>query len=275
MSDLELSSSTRSLLNAAKRDAPSALAKAKIWGGVAATTAAAAGAGVSAGGAAAMGTGKLMLGALFGSAITVGLAVALMHIGPLSPDAGAPRADLQLAAPRPVRDPVAPALPTPSTQRAAVGLDTARSSVSVPLGASAGADALPGTPGGGAGAGLPGASRGDTSAAAAPTALATPRPTAAAKPRPAAHVARPPVDRDDLLDRESLLVAEARGALVRGDARAALSAVRAAQSLNSHALDPEELSLETRALRALGSADEAAVVEAKLKAKYPDHALAR
>jgi hypothetical protein len=268
MSDLELSSGTRSLLAAAKKDGPSALAKAKIWGGVAATTAAAAGAGASAGGAAAMGTGKLMLGALFGSAITVGLAVALMHIGPLAPDPGPPRADMQLAAPRPVRDPVAPALPTPSNQRGTVTLDSARTPALVPLGAGSGSDGLS-TPS--ANANAPGAPRLEPP----PTLAAAPIAAAPAKPKPTARASRSGVDRDDLLERESLLVAESRGALVRGDARAALSAVRAAQALDSHALDPEELSLETRALRALGAVDEAAVVEAKLKAKYPDHALAR
>ena len=75
--------------------------------------------------------------------------------------------------------------------------------------------------------------------------------------------------------REASLVAEARSALARGDAAAALRAVRAARQLPSHLLEPEELSLEAQALRALGLAAEATAVDGTLKGKYPDHALAR
>ena len=79
----------------------------------------------------------------------------------------------------------------------------------------------------------------------------------------------------DWLAREAELVAEARGAIVRGQPDAALSALHAAQALPGHALEPEELSLEVRALRALGELDAANAADARLRAKFPDHALAR
>ncbi len=238
MKDLEVSTRTRALLDAAKSDAPSQLAKAKIWGGVAATTAAAAGVGASAGSVAAMGSGKLMVvGALFGSAVTVGLAMALMHVGPLAPASEGARLRAQSHAEVAPPRPAAPAAPAPAAPDPAavqtIDLDDAP---------------------------------------AAPTTAATPA-RAIRKPRAARSPAA--VDRDELLEREGFLVSEARGALVRGDAKGALSAVHAAQALDSHALDPEELALEARALRAQGSAAAAAEVEARLRARYPDHALAR
>ena len=82
-------------------------------------------------------------------------------------------------------------------------------------------------------------------------------------------------DRRDSLEREAELVAEARGAVVRGQPEAALSAIHAAQALPGHALEPEELSLEVRALRAMGELDAANAADAKLRARFPDHALAR
>ncbi len=255
----DLSTSTRALLDAAKADGPSKLAKAKIWGGVAATTAAAAGGGAAAGSVAAFGSGKLlMFGALFGSAVTVGLAMALMHVGPMSPEITEPRADMQLATPRPVRDPAAPAQPIRAGgPQDDLTVEQDDAPVATPVGnANAGANAAP---------------------KAAPAVVVNPAQGAAASKAKAAtaKAARTAAEKDDLLERESLLVSEARGALVRGDARAALSAVHAAQALDSHALDPEELSLEARALRAMGSTDAADAVESRLRTRYPDHALAR
>ena len=75
--------------------------------------------------------------------------------------------------------------------------------------------------------------------------------------------------------REASLVAEARSALARADAAGALRAVRLARQLPSHQLEPEELALEAQALRALGRASEATAADGALKARYPDHALAR
>jgi hypothetical protein len=75
--------------------------------------------------------------------------------------------------------------------------------------------------------------------------------------------------------REAALVAEARGSLVRGDALGALRTIRAAGSVSSRALEPEELSIESRALRVLGRDAEAAEVDVELRSRYPDHALSR
>jgi hypothetical protein len=79
----------------------------------------------------------------------------------------------------------------------------------------------------------------------------------------------------DSLSREVALVAEARGELLRGDATRALSTIRVARSLKVRQLEPEELSVEIRALRALNRTDEADRVDAKLRADFPEHALAR
>ena len=77
------------------------------------------------------------------------------------------------------------------------------------------------------------------------------------------------------LGEEARLVTAARRALVSGDAALALSLVQATRKLGTRSLEPEELGLEARALRALGRADEAAVAELVLRRRYPDHALAR
>ncbi len=74
---------------------------------------------------------------------------------------------------------------------------------------------------------------------------------------------------------EVRLVTDARAALVRGDAEHALSLVRTTHTLRSRSLEPEELGIEARALRALARTDEAAQAELLLRAKYPEHALAR
>ncbi len=86
-----------------------------------------------------------------------------------------------------------------------------------------------------------------------------------------AHVA----SGQDSLSREVALVAEARGELLRGDASRALATIRVARSLKVRQLEPEELALEVRALRALDRTEEADRVDAKLRADFPEHALAR
>lgn len=75
--------------------------------------------------------------------------------------------------------------------------------------------------------------------------------------------------------REAALIAEARGALVRGDADKALAMLQSASRLGSRELEPEELALRVRALHAAGNDQEAAEVEKILRTRYPDHALAR
>jgi hypothetical protein len=80
---------------------------------------------------------------------------------------------------------------------------------------------------------------------------------------------------EDALAREAAWLDQARSALARGDARAALHAARIARSLPGGQLLPEELTVEQQALRKLGKIDQADAVEADLKAQYPDSALAR
>jgi hypothetical protein len=77
------------------------------------------------------------------------------------------------------------------------------------------------------------------------------------------------------LAEEARLVTEARTALVGGEPMCALALLRKTYRFANRALEPEELSLEARALRALGRADEAAATDMKLKARFPSHALAR
>lgn len=83
------------------------------------------------------------------------------------------------------------------------------------------------------------------------------------------------VDDASVLAQEARLVTEARSALLRGEAERALSLVKSTTKLPVRALEPEELNLEARALRALGRSDEALATELRLKSKFPNHSLAR
>ncbi len=96
------------------------------------------------------------------------------------------------------------------------------------------------------------------------------------KTKAAAKVnAAPGVGSPGDLGEEARLVTAARRALLAGDAAAALSLVQATRKLGTRSLEPEELGLEARALRALGRADDAAAAELVLRRRYPEHALAR
>ena len=221
----ELSPTTTALLRAAREDGPGAAGRAQIWSGVAAKASGATALGAAGGKAAASaGTAKLfVMGALLGSAVTVGVAAVVLRIGAptLRPDPTlVVRADPEIA-------PFVPAARAPAMAPAP-----------------------------------------EANAGAART-----EPLAATRPESGKHGhARA---NDDSLSREAQLVAEARGAVVRGQPAAALTALRAAQALPAHAMEPEELSLEVRALRELGRLDEANAADARLRARFPDHALAR
>ena len=78
----------------------------------------------------------------------------------------------------------------------------------------------------------------------------------------------------DALDHEAALVAEARGAIVRGDPQAALRALHAARQLPSRQLLPEELAVEAQAYRALGRDDDARDADTTLRKQFPESALA-
>ncbi len=100
--------------------------------------------------------------------------------------------------------------------------------------------------------------------------------THAPAPRPAATArAAESGEPGDALSHEADLVSRARTALRAGDASTALTLARRARSEGARALEPEEMKLEARALRALGRADEAAAVEVALRLRHPGHALAR
>jgi hypothetical protein len=217
----ELSTSTRALFRAARIDAPSDAARAKILEGIGATTGGAATISIAAK-AATGGTKLLLTGALFGSALTVGVAAFVLGVAApksrLAPEPSfAMHADPEMA-------PVAPAAPAMRASPAEQ------------------ADAV--------------------------------RPSAPVKAHAASH-AHASATGADYLAREATLVSEARGALMRGQADTALGALRATELLPSRAMEPEELSLEARALRALGRGPEADFVEGQLRARFPDNALSR
>jgi hypothetical protein len=103
------------------------------------------------------------------------------------------------------------------------------------------------------------------------------RPAPSASPAKVAATISPASSSSSASDlaEEARLVTEARTALVGGDPKRALSLLEKTHRLANRALEPEELSLEARALRALGRVDEAAATELKLKARFPSNALAR
>ncbi len=112
----------------------------------------------------------------------------------------------------------------------------------------------------------PTATSDSTSANSSPANLRSPFvPSAAARVRPD----------PDPLAREASLVADARSALARNAPGAALRAVRATRVIAHRQLIPEELSVEAQALRTLGRAKEADAIEAVLRSRYPESALAR
>jgi hypothetical protein len=105
MNHVRLSGTTKELFAAAKADVPTAAARAKVWVGVSGAIGGAAAAGASgvtagamlSGGASA--TKLLAMGALFGGALTVGLAATLLQIGPLPAPPGRTTNPVALAQP--------------------------------------------------------------------------------------------------------------------------------------------------------------------------------
>jgi hypothetical protein len=204
-----------------------------MWGAVSTATGAAATGGSTLAVATAASSSKLLVvGALFGSALTLGAALAVVRAAPsvVMPRRGLSRETVEIA-------PYAGERSSEEPQPIPLMIDTLSSSA-----ASAHSSAQEGAP-------------------------------AMAKANPRAAPAR--VGVEDPLMREAALVAEARGALVRSDARAALSLLDGARRVGSRDLEPEELSLRTRALRLLGREVEAAEIEVRLRSRYPDHFLSR
>src|ERR1700722_12116653 len=93
MKESSLSPTARALIDAAKSDGPRAAARAKMWGAVSSATGIAVAGGAVAGtsAVAAASSGKLLAaGGLLGSALTVGIAVAIVRLvsgGPVLPGA--------------------------------------------------------------------------------------------------------------------------------------------------------------------------------------------
>jgi hypothetical protein len=275
MSEPRLSPATRALLRAAKADAPSAAARAKVWSTVASTAGGAAGACAAgvvgtastppgvlvASGASA--SKMLVLGALLGGTVTVGLATFLLQLGP-APEGPAP-------SPAPVAVFAATGKTAPGTPGAPLAAPVTTRVADVLL-----VDPLPVAPvvlgSGHAGPVLPSLPAG---LAPAPSTAAVSPP--AGGPVPAHAVVSHAVSSHasgDMLAREASLVAQAHAALLGGDAHGALRAVRAARMIPSRVLGPEELSLEAQALRALGRDDQARDVDSALKRQFPESALA-
>jgi hypothetical protein len=78
-----------------------------------------------------------------------------------------------------------------------------------------------------------------------------------------------PRQREDILSREAALVTSGRHQLLAGNAEGALRDVKAARALPVRQLEPEVLTLEARALRALGRDDEAVEAEMTLRLRFP------
>jgi hypothetical protein len=253
-----LSPAARALLQSAKADAPGAVARAQIWGGVssatglAATAHGAAGAGLV---ATTVTSGKLLVvGALLGSAVTAGFGYALARGTAVDHRVGV--VATQVALP-----PNANAAPLPRSRADGPGDRSEGAGAgepNVPKGAGGTLDELRGQPG------------------------ANPVKSRSIEIDGAGAGASPQRDsgfqgagREDALGREAALVAEASGAVRRGDPESALASLDAARRLGSHRMEPEELSIRVRALRNLGRESEATETEATLRTKYPDHFLAR
>jgi hypothetical protein len=240
MNDLNLASSTKRLLEAAKGDVPSSAARAKVWAGVSGVVggAVAAGASGTASSAALAGsagaTKVLAVGGLFGGALTVGLAAVMLQIGAPPKPPGAVAADPPQVVVHTSKD---------------VGLRAAVSHPEIPR-------AVDGP--------------------AAKTVESADEPIAQPAHTPASHVRHhaKSAAHEDSLAREASLVADARGALSVGDPQSALRSIRAARALPSKQLVPEELAVEEQALRALGRNDEANGINVMLRLQYPESALA-
>ena len=238
MSDLRGSSEKmRELLGAARADGPLAASRSKIWAKVSNSVGA-----VSAGGAGGAGAAKLLAtGTLFGGTLTVGVTAAVLFLR-AAPGQAASAATTMTAAMIATATAIMTPTPTPTLIPTPTETMTATETVS------------------------PSAISESTRVNSPPANLRSPFvPSAAAGVRPD----------PDPLAREASLVADARNALARDAPLAALRAVRATRAIAHRQLIPEELSVEAQALRVLGRTHEADAIEAVLRSRYPESALAR
>ncbi len=252
MSDL------RTLIEAAKADAPSGAARANVWAGVSTVVGEAVGVTSSAGSAAAGTAGSakmLVLGTLLGGSVTVGIGAVMLFIGhgpvrPTTSVAAHPPASEFVALARPALAPAPP--PSPEVaQEAALSPSQAR----------------------GEHRAHPAVTPAHSQTRAGGVEPAVTRKTTATATHASAAGA-PAID-SDTLAREASSLAEARGALARHDAVMALQIVRGLRALPGRQLVPEELAVEAQALRGLGLDDDASAVEARLRVRFPDSVLGR
>ncbi len=256
MSDL------RTMIEAAKADAPSGAARANVWAGVSTVVGEAVGAASSAGGAAAGSAASakmLVLGTLLGGSVTVGIGAVMLFIG--HGPVGSPTS---VAAPTRASEFVS--LARPRLAPAPLG-DPERSNPEVVQ-----ENELSSPQARGEHRTHPAVTPAHSQTRAAAVESATTRKTTAASH---ASAAVGPVTDSDTLAREASSLAEARGALARHDAVLALQIVRGLRALPGRQLVPEELAVEAQALRGLGLDDDASAVEARLRVRFPDSVLGR
>ena len=264
-----LSPSTRALLDAAKHDGPSREQRAAMWTGItgglvtqpppqlkpqnsgaSGSTAAAKGAfwaGASMKGA--------FIGALFGSAVSIGVATFMLR-AKTEPAAPPPAAQLAVAP--------APNANAGTSVNASATQNAQSSNVTTTIELPATNDTNAQSIGNSAGSSASQNPQGATDSSRSALASKSSHVGHATKKDPVSSESL-----DDMLSRETALVADARRELLTGDAEAALKSVRAARSLEARQFEPEEMSLQARALRQLGRDAEAERVEAQLRTLYP------
>jgi hypothetical protein len=253
MSDL------RSLIEAAKADAPTAAVRTKVWAGVSGAIGEAAAA--ATGAAALAGTTSaakmLVIGTLLGGAFTVGIGAAFLFVGP-APRVGSGLGSITAGA-APIRTGGATRISAVTAISASIENQDSKPTLSAAANphSSAATHALPTSthpsPGRSVSARLE----------HAPAPAATPRAAGTEDPS------------DDALAREASLLANARSALSRSDALSALEMVRRLRALPGGQLKPEELAVEAQALRALGLSSDADEVDSTLRTRFPDSVLGR
>ena len=266
-----LSPSTRALLDAAKHDGPSREKRAAMWTGItgglvtqtppqikpqnsgASGSTAAATKGAFWAGASMKGA---FIGALFGSAISIGVATFML------------RAKNEPAAPPPAPAAQLAVVPSPNANvganaNANITQNTQASNATTSIELPATNDTNAQSTGNSAGSTASQNSQGATDSRST-VASKSSHASRAAKKEPLSSEAL-----DDMLSRETALVADARRELLTGDPEGALKSVRAARSLEARQFEPEEMSLQARALRQLGRDAEAERVEAQLRTMYP------
>jgi hypothetical protein len=293
MNDMRTSSALRSLIEAAKSDRPGAGTRAEVWSSVCRSLTASVppgSSGSTVGGV--TGAKAVSLATLFGGAVMVGLASAVLILQPMrtfeqQPPSG--KMGLPAASPAAAMAPPSGAArpnlegtrgerttPTPRTtpSRASPHDSAAYPTLSIDpsgnVGSSTGGLPTAASP-------AEGASTGGRIYEAHQGGLALP----ATLPSPSRPSIRAPLAASstrvsyDPLAREASLLTQARAALAQGDPPAALQAVREAMAIPGRQLVPEEMSVESQALRAIGRSRDADAVTTELRTRYPDSALAR